>query len=143
MSDVQLVAVEVPEIGDERRKNWAKVVANVDESHSSGWAYEGEFIATGGVQDVPVGSVILIYGERGSRNSPSVEARVYVVNNDGTISLRDSAKGRAWARTLRDGIADLLEEQAGTPISARDWHPDLVAFSDAALREELQRRGLD
>ena len=41
------VAVEVPLIGDERRKNWAKVVTNVDDSLATGWAYDGDFVATG------------------------------------------------------------------------------------------------
>ncbi|RPI23646.1 MAG: hypothetical protein EHM57_03665, partial [Actinobacteria bacterium] len=66
-ADIPLVAVEVPQVGDDRRKNWAKVVASVDDRSSSGWAFEGEFVATGGIQDLPVGSVLLVYGERGSR----------------------------------------------------------------------------
>jgi len=140
MDDAILVAVDVPIVGDERRKNWAKIVTNVDESLASGWAYEGEFIATGGIQDVPIGSIILAYGERGSRNSPQVEARVLEVNSDGTISVRASAKGRAWARTLRDQIAELLAERSDVPIEQRAWDPALVAYSDEALQEELRRR---
>ncbi len=71
MDDVVLVAVEVPLIGDERHKNWAKVVTNVDGSRRSGWAFEGDFVATGGVQDVPAGSVLLVYGERGLEGQPA------------------------------------------------------------------------
>jgi hypothetical protein len=40
-----LIAVDIPLLGDERRKNWAKVVQNVDEQKASGWAFEGDFIA--------------------------------------------------------------------------------------------------
>jgi hypothetical protein len=62
MDETILVAIDVPIVGDERRKNWAKIVTNVDESLASGWAFEGDFIATGGIQDVPIGSIILAYG---------------------------------------------------------------------------------
>jgi len=137
-----LVPVDVPLVGDERHKNWAKIVTNVDESQSSGWAFEGEFIATGGIQDVPIGSVILSYGERGSRTNPQVEARVLKVNSDGTMSLVASAKGRAWARTLRDGIVSMIADSSEAPIERLDWEPNLLRYSDDALREELRRRGL-
>ena len=142
MDEMILVPVDVPIVGDERRKNWAKIVTNVDESLASGWAFEGDFIATGGIQDVPIGSIILAYGEKGSRNNPQVEARVLVVNSDGTVTLRASAKGRAWARTLRDQIVELLADQSGAPIEQRSWDPALLSYSDEALQEELRRRGI-
>ncbi len=107
------VAVNIPLLGDERRKNWAKIVSNVDDSLATGWAYEGEFVATGGIQDVPAGAVLLVYGEKGSRANPAIEARVYTVNSDATLSPRAEARGRAWARTLRDPIEDLLVEAIG------------------------------
>jgi hypothetical protein len=141
MDDEILVPIDVPLVGDERRKNWAKIVVNVDESMATGWAYEGEFIATGGIQAVPIGSIILSYGERGSRTNPQVEARVLKVNSDGTLSLVTSAKGRAWARTLRDKIVDLLDEQADVPLTQIDWDPSLIRYTSEALREELSRRG--
>lgn len=135
-----LVAVDVPLVGDERHKNWAKVVTNVDESLTSGWAFEGDFIAAGGIQDVPIGSVLLLYGERGSRSNPQIEARVLRVNNDGTISHVATAKGRAWARTLRDRIVELLAEDEEAPVTQRPWGPELLHYSTAALEEELRRR---
>ena len=143
MHDEILVPIDVPLVGDERHKNWAKIVTNVDESMASGWAYEGEFIATGGIQDVPIGSVILSYGERGSRTNPQVEARVLRVNSDGTLSLITVAKGRAWARTLRDEIVDLLDGNATTPLEQIGWNPSLVRYSTDALHEELRRRGTE
>lgn len=136
-----LVAVDVPLVGDERHKNWAKVVDHVDEDKASGWAFEGEFIAAGGVQDVPVGAVVLVYGERGSRANPQSEARVYQANSDGTLTAHGAAKGRAWARTLRDGIAELLMNVETISTTGLDWQPDLMRYSDAALAEELRRRG--
>jgi hypothetical protein len=136
------VAVEIPLVGDERRKNWAKAVTNVDDSLATGWAFDGDFIATGGIQDVEPGRVILVYGEKGSRANPVIEALVYTVNVDATLSLRASARGRAWARTLRDPIEDLLAETADAPIEQLDWSPELLRYSDDAISEEAQRRGL-
>ncbi len=140
MDEPVLVAVDVPLVGDERRKNWAKIVTNVDESLATGWAFEGEFIATGGIQDVPIGSIVLVYGERGSRTNPQIEARVIRVNNDGTVSHLASAKGRAWARTLRDEVVDSLAQAAPIPTEQIDWDPTLMRYSAQALEHELRRR---
>lgn len=128
-----LVAVDVPLVGDERHKNWAKVVDSVDTSRSSGWAFDGAFVAAGGVQDVPAGAVLLVYGERGSRANPQSSARVYTVNPDGTLSFEAEAKGKAWARTLRDPIERLL----GLERKAFD----LRHVPDEALADELRSRG--
>lgn len=128
-----LVAVDVPLVGDERHKNWAKVVDNVDTSKSSGWAFDGEFIAAGGIQDVAAGSVVLVYGEKGSRATPQSMARVYTVNADATLTLEAEAKGQAWARTLRDPIERLLGTERKTV--------DLSQIADEVLAEELMSRG--
>jgi hypothetical protein len=138
MSDAPLVAVDIPCIGDPRHKNWAKVVHSVDPQKSSGWTFEGDFIAVGGIQDVAAGSVLVVYGERGSRGNPQVEARVFVVNPDATLSEHATAKGRAWARTLRDQVDRLLDSDR--PIQL-DWQPELGTFTAEALADELARRG--
>jgi hypothetical protein len=140
MEEPIIVAVDVPIVGDDRRKNWAKIVTNVDESLATGWAFEGEFIATGGIQDVPIGSILLLYGEKGSRTNPQVEAQVLRVNNDGTTSHLTTVKGRAWARTLRDEVVELLADTEGAPITQRAWAPELLQYSTEALEEELRRR---
>ena len=131
------VAVEIPLLGDERHKNWAKVVYSVDTSVSSGWAYDGEFVAAGAIQDVPAGGVLLVYGERGSRANPVIEARVYQINPEGTLSERALGKGRGWARTIRDTVEQLLSEEAPLPIV------DLSGYADAELIDELTRRGYE
>ena len=128
-----LVAVEVPLVGDERHKNWAKVVENVDTSRSSGWAFDGPFVATGGIQDVPAGSVLLVYGERGSRANPQNTARVFTVNADATLTFEAEAKGKAWARTLRDPIERLLGVERP--------RIDLSRLPDDLLVNELRSRG--
>ena len=127
------VAVDVPQVGDDRHKNWAKVVDNVDTSKSSGWAFDGAFVAAGGIQDVPAGSVLLVYGERGSRANPQAHARVYTVNADATLSLEAEAKGAAWARTLRDPVERLLGVER-SPY-------DLGHLPDEVLANELRSRG--
>ncbi len=135
-----LIPVEVPLLGDERRKNWAKIVVNVDPSKDTGWAFEGEFIATGGIQDVPVGSTLLVYGEKGSKTNPVPEVRVFTANADGTLSLEVTATGRAWARTLRDPVEELIATDK--PVQQLDWNPELLRYSDDAIREEWRRRKL-
>ena len=137
-----LVAVEVPLVGDARHKNWAKIIDNVDESKSSGWAFEGEFIAAGGIQDVPVGSVLMVYGEKGSRANPQIEAQVFVANGDGTLTPEQAASGRAWARTLRDRVSELLQRQIEQPMTGLAWDVDLMRYSDEAIIEEMRRRKL-
>ncbi len=137
VADIPFVAVDVPLVGDERHKNWAKIVRSVDPTKASGWAFEGEFIAAGGVQDVPAGSIVVVYGERGSRANPLAEARVYTANADATLSHHASAKGRAWARTLRDTVERLLEAPA--PFGLEE--PFVDHASDETLAAELRRRG--
>jgi hypothetical protein len=133
MDERVLVAVDVPLVGDERHKNWARIVESVDDTKSSGWAFEGPFLATGGIQDVPMGSTLLVYGERGSRANPQITARVYTVNPDSTLSLEAEAKGKAWARTLRDPVERCLGRDPGAP--------DLSHLSDQLLANELRARG--
>lgn len=133
MDDRVLMAVDVPLLGDERHKNWAKIVESVDSSKSSGWAFDGPFVATGGIQDIPAGSVLLVYGERGSRANPQITARVFTVNADAMISLETEAKGKAWARTIRDTVERCLGMEK-EPL-------DLTYLSDDLMADELRARG--
>jgi len=133
MDERVLVAVDVPLVGDERHKNWAKVVDNVDTSKSSGWAFDGAFVAAGGIQDLPAGGVLLVYGERGSRAKPQSTARVYTVNADATLTFEAEARGQAWARTLRDPIERLLGSERR--------RLDLSHLTDDVLADELRSRG--
>jgi hypothetical protein len=109
------------------------VVESVDDTRASGWAFEGQFVATGGIQDLPMGATLLVYGERGSRANPQITARVYTVNPDSTLSLEAEAKGKAWARTLRDPVERCL--------GADSKVPDLSFISDELLALELRSRG--
>jgi len=129
-----LVAVEVPQLGDGRRRHWAKLVNEVDTTKSTGWAYIGDFVSDGGVQDLPAGGLLLVYGEKGSAQNPQPEAALYLVGVDSTLTMEGRASGRAWARTLRDRAAELLRQQV-------DREPDLSAIESRHLAEELTRRG--
>ncbi|MBT8199744.1 MAG: hypothetical protein KJO36_04420 [Acidimicrobiia bacterium] len=135
-----VVPIDVPIIGDERRKNWAKIVSNVDPDKSDGWAYEGDFIDVGGIVDLATPAVLLIYGEKGSRTNPQIEAGAYVANTDGSITRHASASGRTWARTLRDAIAELVANADQQPLHRLAWDARLAAYSDEALAQELKRR---
>ena len=135
MEDI-LVAVDVPLVGDERRKNWAKVVRNVDPSKASGWAFEGDFIAAGGIQDVPAGAIILVYGERGSRNNPAAEAarlhrqrrRHAVCRGAGVRSSLGADAARQRPRPSRAGYSN----SSRAPV---------VAAAHAVLRRRHPSRG--
>lgn len=139
MRNSVLVAVSIPEVGDARLKSWAKVVDSVDETKSSGWAFVGGFIATGGIQDVPAGSIVLVYGEKGSRANPRPVASVYTVNADATLSFEAEASGQAWARTLRDKVAELVSGELVAPPAVS---VDLTRVPDDELMLEVTRRGL-
>mgnify|MGYP001818129755 FL=1 len=76
-----------------------------------------------------------MYGERGSRANPVIEARVYQINPEGTLRERALGKGRGWARTIRDTVEQLLSEEAPKPIV------DLSGYADVELIDELTRRG--
>ena len=134
MADVVTVAVTVPQLGDPRRRHWAKVVTGVDENKATGWAYEGDFVGDGGVQDLPVGSVVLLYGEKGSSANPQPLAALYSVGADRTMTLEAEASGRAWARTLRDRALELVENRQERGL-------DLSRVDSFLLAEELQARG--
>lgn len=128
------MAVSVPQLGDARRRHWAKVVTSVDETKATGWAYAGDFVADGGTQDLPVGALLLLYGERGSSANPQSLAALYSVGADSTLTLEGEARGRAWARTLRDRARELLDQEAPPLL-------DLSSVESYRLAEELASRG--
>ena len=74
------------------------------------------------------------------RGSGKVLLLDQVVGGDGTLSPEATARGRAWARTLRDRVVELLEAPA--PAATLPWTPELRAYSDEAILEEARRRGL-
>ncbi len=83
--------------------------------------------------------MLIVYGEKGSRANPRPEVKVYTVNADATMSHEKSASGPAWARTIRDSVADLVAREPHAPEEL-DWDPSLIRYSTEALRRELDRR---
>ena len=61
------------------------------------------------------------------------------MNTDATLSLRETATGRAWARTLRDTVADLVASDLPIGSASHGWDVQLMGYSTEALREELGR----
>jgi hypothetical protein len=114
---------------------------------ANGWPGLSAYIALStmiGMDDVMIAdtSVLLVYGERGSRDRPVIAAKVFTANGDGTLSTEAEASGRAWARTLRDRVEELLSDRLPSPEDGLPWSPDLMAWSDQAILDELARRGL-
>ena len=72
---------------------------------------------------------------------PESRAEVLTANADGTLSRRASASGQAWARTLRDEVAELLADN--DPLTLLQWSPELMRYEDEALLSELRRRGVE
>ncbi|HSL26030.1 MAG TPA: hypothetical protein VLA54_07065 [Acidimicrobiia bacterium] len=138
--DKILVPVRVPQLGDDRRRHWAKLVTSVDSARSTGWAFIGEFVADGGIQDLPAGGVLLVYGERGGQSNPRPEASLYSIGFDATLTLEASASGRAWARTLRDRALELVHEPDST-LATTGPALDLSCIPDEKLVDELRARG--
>ena len=111
------------------------MISAVDESKSTGWAFVGEFVADGGIQDLPAGGILLVYGERGSNSNPRPEANLYTIGADASLTLEGSASGRAWARTLRDRAVELVG------ANGQNSGPDLSSIPDEYLVCELKSRG--
>ena len=130
MGDRVTVAVDVPLVGDERYKNWAKVVESVDDSRASGWAFKGQW-QLGGSRTCRWAPLSSFIGERGSRANPQITARVYTVNPDSTLSLEAEAKeglgpdtpgpGRALPRSGFDRPLLHQRRVAGTQLRNRGW----------------------
>ena len=49
--------------------------------------------------------------------------------------------GRAWARTLRDGVHELLADEK-PQVGEMEWQPQLMLYRDDAVIHEVKRRGL-
>ena len=79
-----------------------------------------------GIQDLPMGATLLVYGERGSRANPQITARVYTVNPDSTLSLEAEAKGRpgpGHSGTRSSVASERIRRRPTSPSSATScWH---------------------
>lgn len=114
--------------GDTRFKRWAKHVTKVLPDKTNGYAFEGEFVPLERLVELPVGAIVLIYNEEGSRakHFPHAWVQRVVKNDDGSGSLEDVeplARGFDWALKLRDKVAPLVN----------------IAPTPAPLLEQMER----
>ena len=139
---MQKVIVQIPREG--RWKSWAKLLERVDRSKPNGFAFEGEFLRRGERAEVPVGSLILVYTEEGSRKNWYPVVHVLRAEADGSLTTLlewvGEVRERSWALAVRDKVAELLAEAQGrqqdTPAI------DLSQVPTDALIQELRRRGI-
>jgi len=130
--------VSIPNIGDRRFKKWAKLLSNVDQSKTNGYAFEGEFLRFDRKYELEIGTIVLCYGESGSAKYHYPEVRLCILTEDGWKELfyRDNLD-KAWALDVRDEIARLMDEAKGL-----EPPNPLAACSDEELLDEVKRRGL-
>jgi len=103
--------IEIPELGDERFKRWAKKIDRVDLNHSNGYAFEGQWLQYGRKAELEVGTLILLYREVGSRKNHQPKVTVARVEEDGKLNPILKTLGWNWALDLRDSVAELLAEK--------------------------------
>lgn len=104
------VVIQTPRIGDKGFKSWSKVVDNVDQTKTTGYAFEGRFIPEG-KQTIPVGSHILAYGEEGSRARHYPLVELYEVTSDGLKKVYEKQNlGLNWSLSIRDDIANIVKQ---------------------------------
>lgn len=94
------------DIGDSRYKKWVKVLTSVDRSKDNGYAFAGSWAPRRDFE-ATVGTVILSYGEEGSRKSHEPVASLFKVTSCG-LEVIEEVEGRDWALDLRDVAAELI-----------------------------------
>jgi hypothetical protein len=139
---MQKVIVGIPAIGDSRFKRWAKLLKGVDRTKTNGFAFLGDWLPLQRKAELEVGSLILLYGEEGSRKYARPVVEVRRVEADSSLRCLVRVDGPDWALDLRDQVADMLassgaSESAPTTTPA----PDLSGVDDSTLAAELTRRG--
>ena len=138
-STAPLVRVEVPEALD-KWKSWAKLLQRVDTSRKDGYAFEGPWLRRGRLDELPVGALVLLYDEVGSRRYHIPYVHVVRVEPDGTLALVSDeegplrAKGWDWALLLRDRVARLLGSSKTRPLAG-------MATDDLAQESPPARTG--
>jgi hypothetical protein len=135
------VKVSIPPAADLRYKAWAKLVRRVDASRKDGYAFEGPWLRRGRLDELPVGSLVLLYDEAGSRRYHSPSVQVLRVQPDGSLAVVEDAEGPLcargwdWALLLRDRLAALLQQERESPLAhipTTDLAHELAGREDGA-----------
>jgi len=110
--DTTKIIVSMPTEGDSRRKIWTKRITGVDQTQTTGYCFQGNFVKAG-KQELPLGAVILHWYTEGSQKNHDCIAKVYRVTADGLedtgiMSKRDNRETGGWALDIRDKVAELF-----------------------------------
>ena len=110
--------VNIPKQFDSRHKAWAKHVGKVDVSKDNGFAFLGRFLTMGAKADLPQGSYVLVYDERGSMKNWYAHVTLYQVTGTGDLTPTGVEAqvfhGKMWALEVRDAIAALVNKGGGS-----------------------------
>ena len=118
-------------IGDRRFKKWVKILEGVDRDISNGYAFEGTFIGFDRQAELPVGTLLLYFGMKGSRRFQRPCVALKEVTPEGrleTLYERDRLD-LSWALDVRDDIAAIVAARRSS--SSADVAGDAAA-GDAA-----------
>ena len=131
--------MKLPSEKDPRFKSWAKTVDFVDITHENGYAFEGEWLRRGHSHDLPLGALVLLYDETGSRQKQVSHAEVHRVEEHGLVGPIVSSSGTDWVLQIRDDVAELLLQELPPPdLSGLETH--LLALE---LLSRVDTDGLD
>lgn len=118
-----------------RRTGWHKLVTSVDLTKSNGYCFEGTFLRAG-LNDLPVGSVIVRQSPTGSVSRPGKDGAVLVVEADGLREVLPDTDWNTQFLIIRDAAANALAS-VSTPTENR-----LADVPTEVLLAELARRGV-
>ena len=133
--------VMIPEPLDGRKKSWRKLLTQVDETKTNGYAFVGEWLRAGERAELEVSSFILCYDEAGSMKNWYPVVRLFKAVENGleeVLHWEGKTHECNWALAVRDDIAAILAEAQGQ--KPEEGGP-LAGFSDEELIAELERRG--
>ena len=92
-----------------KRRGWHKHVTGVDTTKRNGYAFDGQFLASG-EQDLPLGAIVIEQEPTGSVKNWGKRGIAYEVTPDG---LEEFARCDDWTReflTFRDAVAEALQD---------------------------------
>lgn len=118
-----------------RRVGWHKHLKSVDVTKTNGYAFEGDFIREG-LNDLPLGAVIIRQSPTGSVANGGKDGAVLVVREDGLHEVLGDTDWSTKFLLIRDAAVSALgsAQQAQGPLSD---------VTDAELIAEVKRRGLE
>lgn len=124
---------------DHRWKKWAKRVDSVDTSKNNGYAFVGEWVEKGTIDEPAQPGLYLTGITRGSNKYQTTTYRFIRMDSDGNLhdtGIVDNDETRGWALRVREQVKSLLAD-----IQNLETANPLADFTTEQLRAELERRG--